>query len=619
MSAPHPPAQSRIVDRRAAAAWRTVRDRLLAERNGRGHWTGELCSSALSTATAVVALRLASQNAGDSPESRHWRDLCGRGLRYLIEHQRPDGGWGDTDRSYSNIATTMLAESALTLAGDLVDDADRVSTAVTAARQYVDRAGGIPALWRRYGRDKTFAVPILACAALCGRVGWRDVPALPFELAQFPQSWYRFLRLPVVSYAIPALVAIGQARFHFRPPANPLTRGLRRAAVERTLRVLCEVQPESGGYLEAVPLTSFVLMSLEGMGRHQHEVAVRGRRFLVQSARADGSWPIDTNLATWNTTLAVNHLAAGGFDVGRLECLDWILGCQVKQRHRYTGADPGGWGWSDLSGSVPDADDTPGALLALRRFWESSSLSRKERESIERAADMGLAWLVGLQNSDGGWPTFCRGWGKLPFDRSGADLTAHALRALAAWEDQAAGREFRRARSRGVSYLRRQQRPDGSWWPLWFGNQDDPDEANPVYGTSKVVVSLAELGLADTPTVQRGLDWLYARQNGDGGWGGGPANSEFCPQLGVSSVEETALAVEALAAANGECESLRRGVQWLVRAVEQRFYDQPSPIGFYFARLWYYERLYPITFTAAALGRVIRQREENDIGDSSNR
>src|SRR5262249_58268730 len=45
----------------------------------------------------------------------------------------------------------------------------------------------------------------------------------------------------------------------------------------------------------------------------------------------------------------------------------------------------------------------------------------------------GLRWLGELQNRDGGWPTFCRGWGKLPFDRSGSDLTAHALRALRAW------------------------------------------------------------------------------------------------------------------------------------------------------------------------------------------
>jgi hypothetical protein len=40
-----------------------------------------------------------------------------------------------------------------------------------------------------------------------------------------------------------------------------------------------------------------------------------------------------------------------------------------------------------------------------------------------------VRWLLDLQNGDGGIPTFCRGWGALPFDRSAPDLTAHALRA----------------------------------------------------------------------------------------------------------------------------------------------------------------------------------------------
>jgi squalene-hopene/tetraprenyl-beta-curcumene cyclase len=30
-----------------------------------------------------------------------------------------------------------------------------------------------------------------------------------------------------------------------------------------------------------------------------------------------------------------------------------------------------------------------------------------------------------------------------------------------------------------------------------------------------------------------------------------------------------------------------------------------SPIGFYFAKLWYYERLYPLIFTVAALGQAL--------------
>lgn len=31
---------------------------------------------------------------------------------------------------------------------------------------------------------------------------------------------------------------------------------------------------------------------------------------------------------------------------------------------------------------------------------------------------------------------------------------------------------------------------------------------------------------------------------------------------------------------------------------------EPAPIGFYFAKLWYYERLYPLIFTVGALGKA---------------
>jgi squalene-hopene/tetraprenyl-beta-curcumene cyclase len=41
-----------------------------------------------------------------------------------------------------------------------------------------------------------------------------------------------------------------------------------------------------------------------------------------------------------------------------------------------------------------------------------------------------------------------------------------------------------------------------------------------------------------------------------------------------------------------------------VEQVEAGGLKKPTPIGFYFARLWYYEKLYPIIFTVAALGRA---------------
>ena len=81
-----------------------------------------------------------------------------------------------------------------------------------------------------------------------------------------------------------------------------------------------------------------------------------------------------------------------------------------------------------------------------------------------------------------------------------------------------------------------------------------------------------------------------------------------------SSVEETALAVEALLAAcprnateGVPYSAVARGLAWLIDRVEAGQHRQPAPIGFYFAKLWYYERLYPLTFTVAALGRACRQ------------
>ena len=49
---------------RLKAALQTARAALLAERNAQGHWTGELSSSALATATAVVALQQVQSETG---------------------------------------------------------------------------------------------------------------------------------------------------------------------------------------------------------------------------------------------------------------------------------------------------------------------------------------------------------------------------------------------------------------------------------------------------------------------------------------------------------------------------------------------------------------------------
>ena len=583
-------AKTPITLERIEGCYQTAAERLLAERNAAGHWEGELSTSALSTATAVMALQMVQQHR--TPATQDDQKLIDDGLRWLADHQSDDGGWGDTVKSVSNISTTMLAHAVF----HATDTVDTFSTTVAAARDYIDIAGGVPAVIARYGKDKTFSVPILTHCALAGLVDWSEVSALPFELACIPQQFYKTIRLPVVSYALPALIAIGQVRFQHRKPWFLPLRWLRQAATGRSLRLLEKIQPISGGFLEAAPLTSFVTMSLAGCGLTDHPVVRQGVKFLRDSVRPDGSWPIDTNLATWTTTLSVNALQDDLADEDQSAIRDWLLHQQYREVHPYTNADPGGWAWTDLSGGVPDADDTPGAILALLKLRKDETIPADEAEALTAAVN----WLLNLQNRDGGWPTFCRGWGALPFDRSAADLTAHAIRALLAWKsrqpDASPSLLSRSAKSiqQGFAYLSKAQRADGSWLPLWFGNQFSPDDENPVYGTARVLAAYADAGRYDTSEALRGLQWIKSVQNTDGGWGGNAGIS--------SSVEETALAVEAILAETEISPAAGRGVGWLVSCVERNEFAHTTPIGFYFAKLWYFERLYPIIFTVAALG-----------------
>jgi squalene-hopene/tetraprenyl-beta-curcumene cyclase len=607
-----------VASDRLARAYESLCESLLAERTADGHWHGELSTSALATATAVMALSVV-RRARDDINGRSLTGLIQGGLGYLAANQNPDGGWGDTPKSRSNIATTMLTHAVFHGA----DAIQPYRTIVDKADHYVRRAGGIDALRARYGKDRTFSVPILTHCALAGLVSWDQVASLPFELACLPHRFYKWLRLPVVSYALPALVAVGQAKFARCPPTNPLVRWTRSWARQPSLDKLAAMMPSSGGFLEAVPLTSFVTMSLAAVGQVEHTVTRAGIEFIVQNVRPDGSWPIERNLSTWVTTLAVNALGPDLSEAAREPILDWILGQQHLTMHPYTASPPGGWAWTDLPGGVPDADDTAGAMLALRHLTPAGARRSAVVAAVERAA----RWLIELQNADGGWPTFCRGWGALPFDRSASDLTAHAIRALRAWvkdfRDRRLRAQIHRAVSHGRRYLSGVQRANGSWLPLWFGNEACPGDENATYGTCRVLAAYADLGSLSDPAAIRGRRWLIEHQNPDGGWGGGAPTAP-------SSIEETALAVESLATVlnaqpsdtqyeplcapdattDGSFDrlhsSVSRGIAWLLDALGAARAPEPAPIGFYFAKLWYFERLYPIIFSAAALRQEMR-------------
>lgn len=606
---------------------------LLAHRNPAGYWTGHLSSSPPATATTIAALRLLAP--------RKYATLIERGEAWLTQNQNGDGGWGDTPGSLSNISATVLSWAAL----------DPENPAARRAEPWITRhVGGIEG--RRIAEalvhhddDCTFSAAILTMAALRGRVAWDEIEAPPFDVAACPWAWLnwqgrgrhaaprstRYASPHTVAsgspcgtpppppspkrnvgsgLSLPVLIAIGRVRHHHLRAGGPLRRMVRAMLGPRTMSVLKKIQPNSGGFMESPLHTARVTMGLAGMGMGEHPVAQRGAEFLVKSARPDGSWAVSTNFATWVTTMSVAALAAGGGLSRRLGEADrdavarWLLDQQHRRRASHlptpphTGAAAGGWACTDQSGGVPGADFTAGALLALAHLQEAKGPDAVVDPVWREAVEMGVRSLLRLQNRDGGVPSFYR-------EPSCPAVTAHAIRAWRAWGGAVLGgrteKRMELARLAAYFYLEDSRSKDGSWVPLGFGHEHEPDGANPVYGTSRVM-------LADHSA--EAAIWLVDQQHEGGGWGGRRGS-------GVANIEETAMAitglVEVLTKGCVECgspperpiteEEVRRavwrGVRWLMERTEGGRVFEPAPIGRAFA-----ERLLPVIAVVEACERL---------------
>ena len=555
-----------------------LREQLKNARTPGGLWNGELSSSAISTAVSVFALYMVGKEK--------YASYIEKGAKWLTTTMHSDGSWGDSIESPSNMTATLLTYASLCAIG----------TPPQATKNYLtEKFGGstdqhiIKGVLAYYGKDLTFSAPILVMCALAGVIStWNKIPQLPFEVSVLPQKLFRFFRLPVVSYAIPALIAVGILRY--KKGKKNIFSPLRKSFINKSLKVLEKLQPAHGGFLEAAPLTAFVTMCMSGAGYQSHIATQRGAGFLTDTVREDGSWPIDTNLACWVTALSVRALENDIED--KQELAEIIKQNAFPFQHPFTGAKEGGWGWTDLQGAVPDADDTAGALVALHILLDGA---------YSPEVGKGIEWLLLLQNKDGGIPTFCKGWGKLPFDRSSPDISAHSLLAFQLWIDVLPGELQKKGKTsmqQVLQWMRKIQASDGSWTPLWFGDQDAEDERSPVYGTAMAVEYLASLDHQLAKEIrEKGLNYLLSTQNADGGWGG----AKNVP----SKVTLTARALSALASyPEADLKPIKQAFSYLYQKYSSGKLMQAEPIGLYFSRLWYSEKLYNITFVLNALNKL---------------
>jgi len=551
---------------------------LLQRRGADGYFESRLSDSAVSTAVACIALEIA--------DSQKYSQEIAAAKQWLLSTHDDNGLYGDSPESPANLTATFLAYVALARNGENSDNLEKTRTWLLEYFGDFSFAAVKRGFLAEYGKDLTFSVPILALATTTGffddaAFAWRNMPRFPFEVVLFPERLFKYLNLPVVSYAIPALICVGLAQLHHA--RSGVVTKLRSLAKNKALRVLLDKQPIEGGFLEAAPLTGFCAMCLCAAGLNEHPATMKAVDFLLKTQHENGAWPIDRDLRQWCTSLAIVPLSRYFSDEEKRQYRDALKHHQTKRMHPFTRSAPGGWGWTTHSGSVPDADDTAAALIALHHLGEN----------VCEAVQDGIKWLLDLQNRDGGIPTFCRGWGKLPFDCSCPDISAHAFKAFSCFENDlppALQKRVARAKVRILRYLKSVQRDNGAFVPLWFGDQWAANKEAMTYGSAVVLEHLCGL---DEPFLEKTRDFLLASQHASGGWG----NVENLHD----DVTVTARCVAALASYPDAKVAVRRAWEFLEPFVNDLNSIPREPIGLYFAHLWYSEELYAPIFLLNAI------------------
>jgi len=564
---------------------------LLSLQASEGYWLGELEADTTLESDYIFYLHVIG---------KAFPERIAKLANYVRRRQLEDGGWNIYFGGPSELNATVKAYVALRLAGDPAD-----SERLQCACKRVHELGGLEAS-NSYTR---------LYLALVGAVGWEMVPAVPPELMLLPNwfainiyemsSWTRGIVIPLTIlyahkprfavpdgisvdalYRDPSRKALGldwdKQLFSWRNFFIALDRGLklyervpwkplRQRALRQASEWMLEHLERSEGLAAIYPAMMNAIFALLALG-HSPDDPLTAReidefsRFEIEEGDTIRVQPCVSPV--WDTAIAMVALEEAGLRPNHpalIEAASWLLENQIvgpgDWMLKTPGVKPGGWAFEFRNDFFPDVDDTAFVLMALQR------VDFPDKARMEAATRRGLAWLLAMQNRDGGWGAFDhnndrRFLCQIPFadhnamiDPSTADVTARVVECLGRYGWPATHPVIERA----VRFLLKDQTEDGSWFGRWGVNY--------VYGTSGVLRALETVALSAREYCQRAVGWLRSVQNSDGGFGESIA-SYYDPArkgIGVSTASQTAWGlIGLLAASEPEDPAIARAVNHLV-------------------------------------------------------
>jgi squalene-hopene/tetraprenyl-beta-curcumene cyclase len=627
----------RTLDRRAIGVEERVNDAvgrgvdcLLSIQRREGYWLGELGADTTLESDYIFYLSVLGRT-----------DRIGKLANRIRARQLSDGGWNIYLGGPAELNASVKAYFALKLAGDGPGTVHMVR-----ARQCVLELGGLE-------RTNSFVRFYLA---LAGVIDWNMVPAIPPELLLAPRwlrlniyemsSWTRAIVIPLtilythkLAWRAPERARIDElfcdvtrSTVAFERDSHFLTwrnafLGLNRAACvyerlpwkpgrRRALRLaerwVLEHLERSDGLAAIYPAMMNAVLALLALGRPPSDplTARQIDRLSELEIEDHDSLRLQPCLsAVWDTAVAMVAVQEAGLPPNHPALIDaarWLLNRQILGAGDWqvTNKDikPGGWAFELRNDFYPDVDDTAFVLMALLQ------VAYPDQARMDAAIEAGLAWLLGMQNDDGGWGAFdrnndCATLTQVPFadhnamiDPSTADVTARVLECLGRFGYRASDPVV----ARGLEFLRRDQTPDGAWYGRWGVNY--------VYGTSGVLRSLEALDLADRPLTRRAVAWLRSVQNPDGGFGETCASYADASKKGQgrSTPSQTAWGLIGLLAACPITDpAVRRAASYLIdRQNPDGWWDEDATTGTGFPRVFYLRYdLYRQSFPVYALAR----------------
>jgi squalene-hopene/tetraprenyl-beta-curcumene cyclase len=620
-----------------AAAVERGRGGLAACQRPDGHWVGELEGDTILESEFVLLLAFLGRT--DDPR-------IPLAANYLRRHQLPTGGWSNYTGGPTEVSVSVKAYFALKIAGYAADE-----PFMQRAAEAIRASGGAEA-------TNSFTRFYLA---LLGQVPYAACPSVPAELILLPRwfyfniyamsAWSRTIFVPLSVVDAHKPVTVLPERMHVReiflsPPESPRwpakpTRNwlswtnvflgidwalkqverfrltpLRRYAVRKAVAWMRERYTDSDGIGAIFPpiIYNAIVLRCLGVADDDPEMQWVMKQLADLCIFEDDTLRLQPCLSpVWDTALSLIGLSDAGESADSQvseTAVAWLLNKEVRQEGDWAktvrGVEPGGWFFEYRNAFYPDTDDTSMVLIALARCGHAT------RPACRPAVHRALAWLLAMQNSDGGWAAFDRDIDRevltrVPFadhnamlDPSCPDITARVLEALSHYGYRVGQGPVDRA----IAFILAHQEDNGSWFGRWGVNY--------IYGTWQVLVGLEAIGYSTAAlVVRRAVRWLREAQNADGGWG------ETCVSYddptaagqGPSTPSQTAWALLGLLAA-GEAESpeVRAGVEYLIgtQLADGTWCEGPFT-GTGFPRVFYLKyHMYPVYFPLMALGRYLK-------------